>query len=197
MENKEKNNIYYRLLMISAIIIPVIIGFSYAYFLAVVKVTDDKPTTVQGTVVSDFDFGLVDENNAYINASNLIPLTSDQIDIYAESGNFTVRAGNNPYAIAYTISLTDISLPNVLKNTYFKWRLICTSCSDTSKNAEGNFQAVTTDLELKNNIIIPANSTDDYKIMIWLEESGADQINTMNQTFSAKVKVQGELIYNN
>ena len=193
MENKEKNNIYYRLLMISAIIIPVIIGFSYAYFLAVVKVTDDKPTTIQGTVVSDIDFELVDENNVYITASNLIPLTPDQISIYAETGNFTVRAGNNPYGVIYTISLTDVSIPNELKTTDFKWRLICTSCSDTSKNAEGDFSAVDgTEMVLKSNLLIDSFSEDNYKIMIWLDETGEDQIDIMNKTFSAKVKVQGE-----
>lgn len=196
MKNKEKNNIYYRLLMISAIIIPVIIGFSYAYFLAVVKVTDDKPTTIQGTIVSDIDFELQTQNNGYINASNLIPLTSDQVSIYAEKATFNVVTGNNPYVINYTLSLTDISLPSELKNAYFKWKLVCTSCSkdDTSKNAEGNFANVTgTDMDLKTNILIPSNSIDTYNLLIWLEDApNVDQNNTMNKTFRAKVKATAE-----
>ena len=199
MENNEKNNIYYRLLLLAAIIIPVMIGFSYAYFLAVVKITNNTPTTIQGTVVNGMNFELQTENDGYINASELMPLTTDQIDDYAEVGTFKVVTGNNQQAINYTLSLTDISIPAELTNQYFKWRLVCTSCSegDTSKNAEGNFASATTDLELKNNISISPNSADEYKIMIWLEESGADQTNTMNKTFSAKVKAEGEFVYNN
>ncbi len=194
MENKEKNNIYYRLLMISAIIIPVIIGFSYAYFLAVVKVTNDKPTTITGTIVSDIDFELVDENNSYIKATNLIPLTSDQVSIYAETGNFSVRAGNNNNNVLYTISLTDVNIPDELKNEYFKWKLVCTSCnSNSSKNIEGSFINATNELILNTELLIEPNTIDDYKIMIWLEESDIDQNNTMNKSFSAKVKVNGEL----
>ena len=197
MEDKDKRSIYYRLLIISAIIIPVIIGFSYAYFLAVVKIKDDKPTVIQGSAVKDMYLSLETENDGYINAGNVIPLTTDQIEEYAEVGTFKVVSGNNPYGINYTISLTDISLPSELKNEYFKWKLVCTSCTDTTHNAEGTFATVNgTELELKPNIVIPPNSIDEYKLMIWLQESGTDQLETMNKTFKAKVKIEGEFVSN-
>ena len=197
METKDRNKIYYRLLLIAAIIIPVVIGFSYAYFLAVVNITNDQPTVIQGTVVSNINFELQTENNGYINASEIIPLTQEQIEDYAEVGTFKVVTGTNPYVISYNLSLTNISISAELKNQYFKWRLICTSCAsdDISKNAEGNFANVTgTDMTLKNNILIPSNSNDEYKLMIWLEESNSDQTNTINKTFTAKVKAEAELI---
>lgn len=195
MENKEKKSVYYRLLIISAIIIPVIIGFSYAYFLAVVKVKDDKPTTVEGTVVTEFLFELQTENNGYINAEHLIPLTTDQIEEYAEVGTFKAVTGANKYNVNYELSLTDISIPTELKTAYFKWRLVCTSCEDTTKNAEGTFASVSgTDMTLKSDLIIEPSSEDEYKLMIWLQESGSDQINTMNKVFSAKVKAVGEFV---
>ena len=195
MEDKDKRTIYYRLLIISAIIIPVIIGFSYAYFLAVVKIKDDKPTVIQGTAVNDMYLSLETENDGYINAGNMIPLTTDQIEEYAEVGTFKVTTGNNPYKINYTISLTDISLPTELKNEYFKWKLICTSCTDTTHNAEGTFSSVnSTEMELKADILIDSLSEDEYKLMIWLQESGSDQLETMNKTFKAKVKIEGEFV---
>ncbi len=195
MEDKEKRSIYYRLLIIGAIIIPVIIGFSYAYFLAVVKIKDDKPTVVQGTAVSEFLFEIQTENDGYINASNIIPLTNDQIDEYASVGTFKVVSGNNPYNINYKLLLTDISLPTELKNEYFKWKLVCTSCTDTTKNAEGTFASVnSTEMELKSDVLIAPNSNDEYELKIWLQESGSDQIDTMNKAFKAKVKAEGEFI---
>lgn len=192
MENKDKNNIYYRLLLIAAIIIPVIIGFSYAYFLAVVQGTED-PTTIQGTVVNDLLFDLQTENNGYINATGIFPLNQDEVDTNASRGTFTVVSGNNAYGVTYTLSLTDISLPTELKNQYFKWRLICTSCADTSKNAEGTFANATTETNLKTDIFIPPNSSDTYNLLIWLDNaSNVDQTSTMNKTFSAKVQATAE-----
>ena len=86
-------------------------------------------------------------------------------------------------------------MPTPLKNAYFKWRLVCTSCNNTSKNAEGNFANVSgTETDLKTDTFIPPNSSDEYILMIWLEESNTDQSSTMNQTFSAKVKVTGEFV---
>ena len=196
MENKDKNNVYYRLLLIAAIIIPVIIGFSYAYFLAVVQGTED-PTTIQGTVIDDLIFDLQTENNGYINATGIFPLNQDEVDANASRGTFTVVSGNNAYSITYTLSLTDISIPTELKNQYFKWRLVCTSCIDTSKNAEGNFANATTELTLKTDNLIAANSSDTYDLLIWLDNaSNVDQTSTMNKSFSAKVQATAEFTNN-
>ncbi len=192
MENKDKNNVYYRLLLIAAIIIPVIIGFSYAYFLAVVQGTEN-PTTIQGTVIDDLIFDLQTENNGYINATGIFPLNQDEVDTNASRGTFTVVSGNNAYGITYTLSLTDISIPTELKNEYFKWRLVCTSCIDTSKNAEGNFANSTTELTLKTNNLIAPNSSDTYDLLIWLDNaSNVDQTSAMNKSFSAKVQATAE-----
>ena len=45
MENKDKKNINYKLLIAVAIIVPLLIGFSYAYFLAKIK---GNNTTIGG-----------------------------------------------------------------------------------------------------------------------------------------------------
>ena len=198
METKDRNKIYYRLLLIAAIIIPVIIGFSYAYFLAVVKVTNDQPTVISGNVITGFDLRLETENDGYINATDLIPLELNQVEDYAEKGEFDVIAGNNPYNINYSISLTDITISPELKISDFKWKLICTSCGeDTSKNAEGNFASINTNTYLlKNNLIIDSNTTDSYKLILWIEETDQDQISLMNKSFSAKVTIEGQLMNN-
>lgn len=196
MENKEKKSIYYRLLIAGAIMIPVIIGISYAYFLAVVKITNNNPTVINGNVVSEILFSMETENDGYINATNLIPLTEDQIEDYAEVGNFKVISGNNQNNIYYEISLTDISITNNLKSSSFKWQLVCTSCSDETKNATGDFSSVSgSEMVLKSNVLISPNSFDEYELLLWIQEDGSDQTSLMSQSFSAKVKAVGELTY--
>ena len=198
MENKEKKSLYYRLLIVGAIIVPVIIGFSYAYFLSAVKVTNNNPTVISGKVTSQMIFNIETENDGYINATNLIPLREEQIEEYANVGTFRVSSGNNSNNIIYELSLTNISITNNLKSSSFKWQLVCTSCSDESKNASGNFSTVSgTDMVLKTNVMIAPNTNDDYKLLLWIQEDGTDQTSLMNQSFSAKVKAVGELTYEN
>ena len=59
MESNEKKNIKNKILLAIAIIIPVIIGFSYAYFLARVVVTNNQPTNISGTAITSFYFDIV------------------------------------------------------------------------------------------------------------------------------------------
>ena len=193
MENKEEKGFYYKLLIATAIIIPVIIGFSYAYFTAKIK---GNTTTITGTAISSFNFNLITENNGYINASNIIPITSASVDEMAPTGTFQVQTGVNNYNVSYTISLTDITITNGLKSADFKWKLTCTSCNDTDNDATGSFQNYTSgDLELKNGLIIASSSTDTYELRLWVEETYEDQTESiLNQSFSAKINAVGEFV---
>ena len=49
---------------------------------------------------------------------------------------------------------------------------------------------------LLSNAIISPNSEDDYELKLWIEETAEDQIDLLNQSFSAKVKAVGEFIAN-
>ncbi len=194
MENKEKNSLLYKLLIITAIAVPVLIGTSYAYFLAVVRGTD-HPTNMTGTSVSTFVFDLVTENNGYINANNVIPIEDTNRAEQGNIGIFKVTTGANDLNVNYSISLTDITITNNLKTTDFKWELICTSCPGTANNASGDFSTYTTgDLLLKDNLIIAPSSEESYKLIIWVHESGEDQTSLLNQSFRAKVKATGEFL---
>lgn len=191
--NQEKKSLYYKLLIASAIIIPIIIALSYAFFIAKIK---GNTTTITGTAVSEFNFNLVTENDGYISAQNLIPITTENVNTDAPKGIFNVVTGTNSYNINYELSLTDISITTGLKSADFKWQLKCTSCSNTNNDASGTFESYTSgDLVLKSNLVIASNSTDTYELRVWVQETGQDQTNNvLDQSFSAKVKAVAEFI---
>lgn len=188
MENRnDKKSLFYRLLIATAIVIPVAISFSYAYFLAEVK---GNKTNVTGTAVTNFDFSLTtNTETGYINTSELIPISDSLADSDASVGTFTVSAGNNPYPIKFSVYLTDIVMDSELKNADFKWKL-----SSANNDIEsGSFSGYTSgDLLLTSNLIINSNSSSTYQLRIWISETTADQSAILNKSFSARVKVEGE-----
>jgi len=192
MENKDKKDIIYKILIAITVIIPLIIAFSYAYFLAKIK---GDTTTISGTVVEEFNFNLVTENDGYINATNIFPITNDQIEEYANLGTFKVVTGDNKYSVSYNISLTDITISNELKTADFKWSLTCTSCSDDSKNASGSFANFSgSEKNLESDLIIASESYDEYELRLWITSTNSDQSSILNKSFRGKIKVVGEFI---
>ena len=197
MENKEKSSLLYKLLILTAIAVPLIIGSSYAYFLAVIEGTEN-PTNMTGTSVANFDFDLVTDNGGYIDASDTVPITDANRTTQGNIGNFKVTTGLNVYSVNYSISLTDITISPELKIADFKWELKCTSCANTNNDASGNFSSYTSgDLVLKSNLVIAPSSEDSYRLIIWLSDNNADQTSLMNKSFRAKIQATGEFLVSN
>lgn len=189
---KSNKGLYYKLLILTAIAIPLLLSFSYAYFLAVVEGTEN-PTNMAGTSITGFNFNLVTENNGYISASGIIPITSSQVETDSNKAHFKVITGNNQYFVIYSLSLTDIEMDSDLKISDFKWELICTNCRDNSKNASGSFNGLTSNTMILNtNLSISSSSEDQYELRIWLNDNGLDQTTLLNKSFSAKVTATGE-----
>src|SRR5574344_110081 len=186
----EKKKSYKYLIMI-AIIIPVLFGISYAYYLAVIK---GNNSSVKGTATNTFDINLVTDSGGYITATNMIPIVSDDIANLSNKGVFKVVAGNNEHKVTYSLSLTNISISSNLKVADFKWDLIN---KDTSTSiASGNFASVSSTLTLASNLTIEANTTTNYELRIYILETDSDQTSQMNGTFSAKVTLTADMTYN-
>lgn len=223
MDNSRNNNILYKTLIVIAILIPLVIGFSYAYFLANIK---GNKTIVSGTSsANDFVLNLITDNNGYIDATGLAPIQSIFVESNAAKGMFSVstidESGNNKndYPIAYNISLTDITITNGLRDAVkdsFRWSLTCETCADTSNNKSGNFtnlktltpsststsNGVTTykysEYVLASNfqLIICPDTTETYTLRLWIDWlDDVEQSSVMSQSFSAKVSIQGEAVY--
>lgn len=193
MEEKKIKGNAYKLLISIAIIVPIILGISYAYFLAVIK---GDNTTANGTATDKFDINLITDDNGYINATNIMPIESTEVATKANQGKFRVQAGANKNAVNYSISLTELSVSTNLQNSSFKWSLECTN--DSTKNTSGTFEGASgSSLLLLNSLSLYPSNYDDYIFRIWLENSeDTDQTAMMNGSFSGKITISANMQYN-
>lgn len=223
MDNSRNDNVLYKTLIVIAILIPLVVGFSYAYFLTNIK---GNKTIISGTTsANDFVLNLITDNSGYIDATGLAPIQSIFVESNAAKGMFSVSTidesgtNKNDYPVAYNISLTDITITNGLRDAVkdsFRWSLTCETCADTSNNRSGNFtnlktltpsststsNGVTTykysEYVLADNfqLIICPNTTDTYTLRLWIDWlDDVEQSSVMSQSFSAKVSIQGEAVY--
>lgn len=190
MKDKKESKLNYKLLIMIAVIIPIVLSVSYAYFLA--KVSGDS-TVVDGTATSKFNIDLVTSNDGYINATDMLPITEASSAEKAAKGTFAVKTGGNDYKINYSLSLTNIEISdNIKASDDLKWELWSTD--NNTKLSSGTFKNATTSLTLKDNIVIDSNSVNNYELRIYLLETNTNQISLLNGTLSVKVTMNAEMI---
>ena len=220
MNNSRNDNVLYKTLIVIAILIPLVIGFSYAYFLTNIK---GNKTIISGTTsANDFVLNLITDNDGYIDATGLAPIQPIFVESNAAKGMFTVSTidesgtNENDYPVAYNISLTDITITNGLRdavNDSFRWSLTCEETEDTMSGNFTNLKELTplstsTSDEVTTykyseyvladdfQLIICPNTTDTYTLRLWIDWlDDVEQSSVMSQSFSAKVSIQGEAVY--
>ncbi len=209
MENEKRIELNYKLLIVFAIAVPLILGTAYAYFLP--NVSGDDPSKIQGTVIKDIDFRLTtSEENGYINATDLVPINdgryseTNEVDEKAAKGSFSIESlTTNERNLSYSISFTDIIISEALKTEDFRWRLEKVNSSGTVITTyEGNFASINNDtsITLKTNIILAPGATDNYIIKLWITNTDFDQCPDptnkatciINTSFSGKISVEAE-----
>lgn len=88
MKDKKESKLNYKFLIMIAVIVPIILSVSYAYFLA--RVSGDN-TVIDGNATNKFDIDLITTNEGYINASDLLPISEDVSKDKAAKGIFSVK----------------------------------------------------------------------------------------------------------
>lgn len=177
----------YKLLIVIAALIPMLLGLSYAYFAGN---KTGNPINLSGNVTNNLAVSLNIDNNRIV-ASEIYPIIYEDVATDAPSTTFSV-VNNSNKEVFYTLSFVniDFGLTNVdrLKTTDFRWRLVCNNHPE--KNAEGSFAKIgdATTIQLKSNVI-SANSTDQYTIYVYLEESEEDQTALMGGSFASKIQL--------
>ena len=190
MKDKKESKLNYKFLIMIAVIVPIILSVSYAYFLA--KVSGDN-TIIDGNATNKFDIDLITTNEGYINASDLLPISETASADKAAKGIFSVKTGSNDYKINYSLSLTDITLSDNLKSSNdLKWELW--SSDTNTKISSGTFKNASSTLLLKNNIIINKNQTNNYELRIYVLETNTNHLELLDGTLSAKVTMDAEMI---
>ena len=190
MKDKKESKLNYKFLIMIAVLIPIILSISYAYFLA--SVSGDN-TVIDGNATNKFDIDLITADDGYINASDMLPISETASADKAAKGIFSVKTGSNDYKINYSLSLTDITLSDNLKSSDdLKWELW--SSDTNTKISSGTFKNASSTLLLKNNIIINKNQTNNYELRIYVLETNTNQLELLDGTLSAKVTMDAEMI---
>lgn len=190
MKDKKESKLNYKFLIMIAVIVPIILSVSYAYFLA--RVSGDN-TIIDGNATNKFDIDLITTDNGYINASDMLPISETASADKAAKGIFSVKTGSNDYKINYSLSLTDITISDNLKSSDdLKWELW--SSDTNTKISSGTFKNTSSTLLLKNNIIINKNQTNNYELRIYVLETNTNQLELLDGTLSAKVTMDAEMI---
>ncbi|MDD4796006.1 MAG: hypothetical protein PHG03_05590, partial [Bacilli bacterium] len=94
MEKSKNKKRIFRFSVLLAILIPLVLAISYAYFQAIITGED---AGITGTSTSKFDIELITEADGYINATDLNLITPEQVPEYSQKGNFKVVSGNNDH----------------------------------------------------------------------------------------------------
>lgn len=190
MEKSKNKKRIFRFSVLLAIIIPVVLSISYAYFQAIITGTD---AGITGTSTSKFDIELVTDAGGYINATELLLITEDEVPEYSQKGNFKVVSGNNDHYIYYTLSLSELTISSNLQVADFKWQLL----KDNNIYTSGTFSGISQNsMTLASGIVIGANETANYELRLWIEESGGDQFYLIGGTFAAKVSMVADMEHN-
>ena len=183
-ENLKQNNLI-KISVYSSmfLIILLIIGFSLAFF----TMSEEQRLRIRGNIQNTFEINLVTPQGAYINASNIEPILSGNINTQALRTNFSVETGNNHHNVNYDLSMKDIEITNNLRTTEFKWRLL----RDNTIVTTGTFASVENNqLIILSNESIAPNTTHQYEFLMWIESQGQPQNHLLNGTFRGRFSIE-------
>lgn len=179
---KKKGIINGIIVVIMIVAIGIGIATSYAYFTS--NITGQDTETNFKVRAANFDVDFI--TSKYINISNALPISHDEIETKAAHTDFNVSVSNND-SIKYDIFLSNISISNNLKVADFKWELL----SNNSLLNSGDFSEIgdNTELQLNQTNITLATGSNNYVFRVWIENSSNDQSSLLNGSFGGKIKI--------
>lgn len=176
----------------TSIVFACMLGGSYAYY------TLSDGTSVNITT-GDFDpnVAVIFAQSEYINMRTGVPISSSDVDSYANKSVFTLVPDSEAlsgFEVAINVSITNLMIDEYLKTDDFKYDLRCNDGSSTTTLKSGTGTDFTS-----SDVIIGTLSTSDNTfsasksytctLRLWLQETGENQNNLMNKSFSGLIKV--------
>ena len=176
----------------TSIIFACMLGSSYAYY------TLSNGTTVTATTGEfDANVSVVFSESEYINLKTGVPINSTDVDKYASASKFTLIPDATKlrgYDVAVKIAISNITIDTELKTSDFKYDLKCNDGSSTTTIKSGTGADFTsTELEIgtlsTQNSTFNVSKTYNCALRLWLQETGNNQNDLMNKSFSGLIKV--------
>ncbi|MBQ9854199.1 MAG: leucine-rich repeat domain-containing protein, partial [Bacilli bacterium] len=175
-----------------AIVLALVFGISYAYFLA----QDESGT--QTITTQDLGLVLDDGQNKQpvLLAENIKPIDRADIQTKAVKKNFTVEnTGSEKLFVEITLDELVLGTNDALKRFDFLWALYEVN-GETEKNISiGSFENAEDTVTVGKYEVLDADETKEYNLYIWIEETNLNQNVMMGQEFSAKVVATGEVYW--
>ena len=189
MEEKKKRTL---LIVSLAIVLALVFGISYAYFLA----QDESGTQTITTVNLGLTF---DDSTPIVNAPNIKPITIEEVlaeETKAVQKTFTLTKKEGSEDIYAKIELANIETTEELAEYDLKWALYQGSEAEISagtakKVATGDFGGKTSgNIVLATNQLISSTPIT-YNLYIWINETNLNQSTMMGQSLTAKIVASG------
>ena len=185
------------LVVTTTIIFGCLWGSTYAYY------TYNNGTSVNVTTGSvNTGVAVVFSQSEYMNIQTGVPITEDDVDTYASKTVFTLTPDSNilsGYDVAVTVNLINFTIDPELLVADFRYNLSCSDGTNTNLIMSSSGNVIHDDYI--NNKVLPlgtlstSNGTFDVDktytctIRVWLHETGSNQNNLMDRSFSGLVKV--------
>lgn len=161
------------------------IGRAYAYF------SGRSETSTQTVNTATYD--LETSNNAILRSQNIVPISSSEVTTKATEMGFKVT-NNSTGSIIGEISITNITMSKSMDDEYFKWALY----SDGEKIKDGSFYNLENKVEIDDNYTIDKlvildnismnkDDINEYKLYVWIEDSGNPQNELQNSSFEGRI----------
>ena len=175
-----------------AIVLALVFGISYAYFLA----QDESGTQTITTVNLGLTF---DDSTPIVNAPNIKPITIEEVlaeETKAVQKTFTLTKKEGSEDIYAKIELANIETTEELAEYDLKWALYQGSEAEISagtakKVATGDFGGKTSgNIVLATNQLISSTPIT-YNLYIWINETNLNQSTMMGQSLTAKIVASG------
>ena len=173
------------------IVLLILVGLTYAYFLTRIQGNTNSKSISVTTADLKLSYG---DGNGIITGEKIQPGTT------LDTKTFTVTNEGNS-AVDYAVVLEDVSilnattsLPTEFESNDFVFTLLCTS-SDEENNPCTNKITEEEKFSLQNSVLLSNNIkegiTHTYTLKVTYKETGQDQSNDMNKSFTGKINISG------
>lgn len=183
--NNDKKVLLYALLVVCLVMVIGTLS-TFAFFKRSFSDGTKKTVTNASTTNLDVDFS----TSEYINNISGVLIDEDDYLDEADSTKFTIKKPSTSTIasdIYYDILLTDISISDNLKSSYFVWKLV--KGTDTVV-ASGNFSTIGKNTSITLSTKTKISGTHSYSLYVYLKnDDSVNQLNLLNGSFTAKVAV--------
>ena len=189
----ENNNKRVISIVIFGIVLLILVGITFAHFM--LKKESDFGEMKAAKLNINFT-----ENNELL-MSNALPIYEE--DIESKASYITFSFVNSSTTDTYVdIYLSNMTIPNALKDYDFKWSLETSdnsSFTNSIKVSTGNFLELdTSDSTNIKKLLVPGytiakNSTKYFRVRVWLNENEKDQSAIAGSTFKAKISYKASV----